>query len=439
MNTDMTKGSIVKTLAVFCAPLVLSGLLQQLYSWTDAFIVGNVNGELHLAAIGATGSVSGLIISLITGFSVGISILSAYLFGSGEKDEIKHVLSSFTIVLSVIFTIICLLGILLSGPALRLLKTPDDIMEISKAYIQIIMAGLPFLMVYNIYSAVLRGVGDSKTALWAIVVSAVSNIILDILFVYGLGFGASGAAVATVISQVFMAVFIVLYSAKKYPYLSFKISKHSVNRKILFRGFRLSIPTALQACVHSTGNLLLQNFMNSFGTQTVAAITTAYRVDSIIMLPMLNLGAGVSTIVAQNTGAGNHTRAKKGMFVGMGLIAVTSVLITSMVIPTGGILISLFGVTEEAVLIGQRFFSIIAMFYLPFGIATAIKGYLDGVGDVIFSSIANIVALIVRIVLSFSYRPVYGNDIIALAESVCWLVLLGICIVRFVLISRKRK
>jgi Na+-driven multidrug efflux pump len=179
--------------------------------------------------------------------------------------------------------------------------------------------------------------------------------------------------------------------------------------------------------------------MNSFGTQTVAAITTAYRIDSIIMLPMINLGAGVSTIVAQNTGAGNHVRAKKGMFAGMGLIALTSVLITSMVIPTGGLLISIFGVTQEAVAIGQRFFGIIAMFYLPFGIATAIKGYMDGVGDVVFSSMANIFALIIRIILSFAYRSAYGNDIIALAESISWVVLLGICVVRFVWISRKRK
>ncbi len=437
MAKDMTQGSLVKVLVQFSLPLLLSGLLQQLYNWSDAFMVGNVEGELSLAAIGSTIPISNLIIMMITGFSLGISILSGHLYGSGEHSELKKVLSSFTVVLSGVFLFVVVGGIIFMKPILQLLQTPEDIFSIANSYLWIILLGMPFLVVYNVYSAVLRGMGDSKTSFLAIVVSSVINVLLDILFVVILHYGVIGAAVSTLIAQVLMAVFMVCYSTKKYPIMRFRIGKHCLDGSILRRGLSLSLPTAMQSSVHSVGNLLLQNLMNGFGTQTVAAITTAYRVDGVIMLPIINLGYGISTVVAQNTGAGNHQRAKRGVFVGMGIITAVAIILTAAVIPTGGALVSLFGVTDESAAIGRTFFNIIAPFYLVFGIAIAIRSFLEGVGDVLFTSIASIVALGIRIILTYTLAAPYGNSIIALAEGLSWGALLLMCFMRFVWKHRK--
>jgi putative MATE family efflux protein len=437
MAKDMTQGSLLKALIQFSFPLLLSGLLQQLYSWSDAFMVGNIEGELSLAAIGSTIPISDLIIMMITGFSLGICVLSGQLYGSGEHSELKKVLSTFTIVLSGIFLLAVVAGILFMRPLLRLLQTPYAILENANSYLLIILLGIPFLVIYNVYSAVLRGMGDSKASFWAIVISSVINVLTDILFVVVLRYGVIGAAVSTVIAQVLMAVFIVCYSIKKYDLMKFRIDKHCIDGKILRRGFSLSLPTAIQSSVHSVGNLTLQNFMNGFGAQTVAAITASYRVDGIIMLPIINFGYGISTVVAQNTGAGNHQRAKRGVFVGMGVMAVVAVILTIAVIPNGGTLVSIFGVTEKSAAIGKTFFSIIAPFYLVYGIATAIRSFLEGVGDVVYTGIISIATLGVRILLTYTLSAQYGNSIIALAEGLSWAVLLLLCVVRFVWKYRK--
>ena len=186
----------------------------------------------------------------------------------------------------------------------------------------------------------------------------------------------------------------------------------------------------IQSSISAFGSLLLQNFMNGFGTQTVAAITTAYRVDTIILLPIINLGSGISTIVAQSFGAGQEKRTRKILGVGTIIMIVVSLLMTALVIPTGGHLISLFGVGYEATEIGRNFFLRIASFYAIFGLATAVRGYLEGLGDVLFSSIAGIASLIARIVLSYALVGVWGNMVIAYAEGFSWGLLLGLYLIR---------
>ena len=438
MAKNLVQGNIVKTLILFSLPLVLSGLLQQLYNWADAFIVGNVEGELQLAAIGGTGAISGLLVTMITGFTVGITILAAYLYGAGQKAELKNVLSSFTLLLGGFFGVIAVLGMVFTSPILRLLDTPADIFAPACRYLRIIFAGIPFLVVYNVYASVLRGMGDSRTPFLAIVVSALTNVLLDILFVAVYRHGVTGAAVATVISQAMMTLFIFAYSTRTYPLLKFRVERKAVNRKILRRGLRLSIPTALQSSVHSAGSLLLQNFMNGFGTHTVAAITTAYRIDMIIMLPLNNLSEGISTITAQNIGAGNRERAKKSLWAGAVLMSAVAIALTVAIIPTGGTLISMFGVHGKAVEIGEKFFRIIALFYFPYGVAIAVKGYLQGLGDVVASGLLSIASLGIRIALSYLFREQAGNAIIAYAEAFSWIALLVMCILRLAYVSRSR-
>ena len=424
MAKDMTKGSIARTLIAFSLPLIFSGLLQQLYSWADAFIVGNAIGEGALAAIGASSVISGLLIAIITGFTAGISILSAKRFGTGDKDAQKKLLNDFSLILGGVFLILALLGAALTQPMLRLLDTPADIFADAAVYLRIIMLGVPFLAVYNVYSAVLRGIGDSRAPFLSVLFSSALNVILDALFVFGFGWGVTGAAAATLLSQALMTAFIVVYAVRKYDFLRFCPGFALTDSALIREGCRLALPITIQSAVSSAGMLILQNFTNSFGTQTVAAITSAYRVDSIILLPIINLGTAISTVTAQNTGAGLHERAKRSLTIGCSIMAVVSLVLTALVVLLGGALVGMFGVTVQVQQIGADFFRALGSFYIVFGLATAIRGYLEGIGDVVFSGVNGIAMLVMRIVLSYALKPVYGNMVIAWAEAYAWCIML---------------
>ena len=423
----------------FSLPLILSGVLQQLYNWADAFIVGNVVGELALAAVGATTTVINFYLMAVTGFTLGLSILFAQKYGSGETEHIPEILSTFSIVFGGVFIILSALGIAAAFPLLGLLHTTRDTVLLAGSYLKIIFAGIPFLAVYNVYAAALRGIGDSRAPFLAILFSSAINVGLDILFVAFLHWGVEGAAAASVLSQAAMAAFLIIYAVKKYPLLRYRLGKRVICRRALRQGVHFGLPPMIQSSVSAFGSLLLQNFMNGFGTQTVAAVTTAYRVDSIILLPIINLGSGISTMTAQSHGGGDGKKARKIFAVGTAMMTVVSLLLTLLIIPTGGHLIALFGAGAAAAEIGTQFFRRIAGFYVFYGLANAMRGYLEGLGDVLYSSIAGILSLGFRIAASYALAALFGNMVIAYAEAFSWVLLLLLYLFRMIWKKRQIK
>ena len=437
MGRNMTQGSIARALVLFTVPLVLSGMLQQIFNWVDAFIVGNVEGELALAGIGAVTSTCNLFITVIVGFTSGLSVLSAQQYGRGEAGELKQSLAAFSLLLSFVFLITAALGMAFTSGILTLMDTPANIFDVSRSYLSIMFAGLPFLAVYNTYSAILRGLGDSRAPFLSVLVCSLFNAGLDVLFVVVFRWGAAGAAGATVISQAAMTIFIVYYTAVKYPFLRYRLSRESLSRGALARGSHFGLPPAIQSGTVSFGNMLLQRFMNGFGDHTVAAITTAYRVDSLLILPIINFGSGVATVVAQNIGAQNPERARKALKTGAVMIAGVSLCLTLFILLAGEFLIAMFGLTPESVSIGKTFFRTIASCYIFYGLAMAVRGYLEGLGDMTFSGAAGIASLVVRILFSYAFSEPSGRMVIAYAEAVSWLTLLGIYLARYTWKSRK--
>ena len=434
MERDIVRGSIAKSMVAFTIPLILSGMLQQLFNWVDAFIVGNVEGELALAAIGATTALYNLFVMVITGFTGGISVLAARNYGMGEREAINRILSTFALLLGGAFTAVAALGALLTPAILRTMDTPADIFSISAGYLRIIFAGVPFLAVYNTYSAVLRGMGNSRAPFLSVLVCSGVNVALDFLFVAMLRYGAAGAALATVLSQGVMTLFLVGYTVKKYPMLRFRPGKR--DWPTAAEGTRFGLPPAIQAGTNSVGNIFLQRFMNSFGEQTVAAITTAYRVDSMLLLPVINFGSGIATVVAQNIGAGKPQRAGQALKTGALMMAGVSLCLTALILFAGEFLIGIFGLTPDSVAIGGTFFRTIASFYVIYSLAMAARGYLEGTGDMVFSGAAGITALAVRIVCSYAFADLFGRQVIAYAEAFSWVVLLGIYLLRLAWRSR---
>lgn len=428
MTGDNDFGSIVRSLIRFSLPLILSGILQQLYSWADAFIVGNVEGELALGAIGSTGTVINFYLLIITGFTVGLSVLFGQAFGGGREDAITQTLSCFAAIFAAAFSVFAFVGSRNAQPILSLLHTTPETVGMARDYLRIVLIGIPFLAVYNVYFAALRGIGDSRAPFYAVLISSCANILLDIVFVAILHRGVGGAAAATVLSQAAMTVFVVIYASRRHPLLRVRIIR--IKPPILREGLHFGIPTMLQSGIGAFGNLLLQNFMNGFGTATVIAITTAYRVDSLMLLPVVNMGSAISALSAQSYGARNRERLEKTRSAGLLVILAASVILTGLVIPFGSRLIALFGAGAEAVAIGRGFFIRLASFYVVFGLTSGMRGYLEGIGDVVYSSAAGIACLITRIAASYALKGFFGNHVIAYAEAISWGVGLALYAVR---------
>ena len=360
---------ILRRLTVFSVPLILSGLLQQLFNWVDALIVGNILGETVLAGVGSTTSLYNLFIMILTGLTSGLSVLFAQQHGEGKPEENAKLLATYAVLLTGIFTIISAAGIVFLGPILTRMDTPPDLYETARAYLGVVLMGIPFLALYNTYAACLRGRGNSAVPFAAVLICSVANGILDWIFIAYCGFGVRGAASATVLSQIAMTVFLVLYTVKACPDLRFSLFRRNKNGTTLRRGASYALPPAIQSSVTAVGNLFLQRFMNSFGEQTVAAITTAYRIDSVLLLPIFNFSTGISTLVAQETGARNPEEARRIFRLGTVMMAGISLGLTALILLTGRFLLSMFGLTMESVSIGADFFRSIATFYVVFGIS----------------------------------------------------------------------
>lgn len=427
----MKHRKIVTELVSFTLPLILSGLFQQLFSWVDAFIVGNINGEAALAAIGATNSIYSLFVSLITGFTSGLSVLCAQMHGRGEKERIRETLSSNVFVLTLVFLFISIAGIVFTGSLLVLMDTPENISSQAESYLSIMMAGIPFLVVYNVYSAVLRGEGNSRAPFTAVLVSSISNVVLDLLFVAGFGMSCAGAAAATVIAQAAMTVYLVIYTVVRYPHLRFRFFSRPAGAHTLKKSAVFGFPPSVQSGITSAGNVVLQSFMNGFGEKTVAAITTAYRVDTVILLPIINLGSGISTLVAQREGSGDRESALKVLHAGLVLMVCVSAALTLLVFTFGASLIAMFGLSGDTVLIGRSFFRGLSTFYVVFGLSMALRGFIEGRGDMLASGLLGISSLVVRIIMSYVMKPFFGNMTIAYAEAVAWIYQLIVYFIRF--------
>ena len=427
----MKHRKIVTELVSFTLPLILSGLFQQLFSWVDAFIVGNVNGEAALAAIGATNSIYSLFVSLITGFTSGLSVLCAQMHGRGEKERIRETLSSNVFVLTLVFLFISIAGIAFTGSLLALMDTPENISSQAESYLSIMMAGIPFLVVYNVYSAVLRGEGNSRAPFTAVLVSSISNVVLDLLFVAGFGMSCAGAAAATVIAQAAMTVYLVIYTVVRYPHLRVRFFSRPADAHTLKKSAVFGFPPSVQSGITSAGNVVLQSFMNGFGEKTVAAITTAYRVDTVILLPIINLGSGISTLVAQREGSGDRESALKVLHAGLVLMVCVSAALTLLVFTCGSSLIAMFGLSGDTVLIGRSFFRGLSTFYVGFGLSMALRGFIEGRGDMLASGLLGISSLVVRIIMSYIMKPFFGNMTIAYAEAVAWIYQLIVYFLRF--------
>ncbi len=422
MSNDMTKGDVFKTLLYFTVPLILSGLLQQLYYITDSIIVGNFIGEAALATIGVSSPVLNIFIYVITGLVSGYTILISQFYGAKEYIKVSRLTNTFFVFIVASSCLAALLGLIFKENILVLLHTPNEILNSASDYLAIVFAGIPAVVIYNLCSSLLRGIGNSKTPLYAIVISSIVNVALDLIFIRLFNWGIKGAAIATVIAQILSCVYLLVYIHKNYPMFKISTNRSLIDFTLFIESMKLGLPRVIQTSVASVGALLLQNIMNSFGIDVVTAITTAYKIDTLTILPIINISVAISIFVGQNVGADNMARAKEGLHKGIIIILSISIAITAIVVSGGWIFMKAFGVSNSVADIGQRFFRICAIFYPILGLENAYGAFLQGNKDVIFSSVGNVLTLAVRVILSYTLASSLKVDVIAISEMCSWVL-----------------
>ena len=268
---DLTQGREGKLIFAFALPMLIGNVFQQLYNTVDSIIVGNTLGKTALAAVGASFPLVFLLVALIIGLTMGSTVLIAQFYGAGRLDQVKKTIDTTYIFLFVAALVCTLLGLVSSKPLLKLLKTPAEIFPLAQTYLQIIIAGLIFTFGFNTISAVLRGLGNSKTPLYFLILSTLLNIVLDLVFILSFGWGVAGAAWATVIAQAVSFLLSQIYLARRFELFRFDLKKITFDRTIFLTTLKIGLPTGIQQMLVATGMMALSRIVNNFGTTAVAA------------------------------------------------------------------------------------------------------------------------------------------------------------------------
>jgi len=380
-TSDMTTGNVYLLIIRFAIPLLLGNLFQQLYNTVDAIILGNYVGKEALAAVGATSQFVNTLIGFFMGFSTGGSILISQFFGAKKLNELKktvHTLILSTIILGIIFT---LLGMNLNLVLLKLNSTPEDVLPAAHTYLTIHFEGIIFLMLYNAGAGILRAVGDSKRPVYFLIISSITNVVLDLLFVVNFGWGIKGAAYATLISQAVSAILVLYTLTASNEVYKFSVKHLKIDRPILLKIVKLGVPGGLQMSITSFSNIFVQGYINRFGSDCMAGWASFNKIDQICLLPMQSLQLSSTTFTGQNYGAGNIERAKKGTFAAviMAMSIGAVLLIILQLFPDQ--LIALFNKERGVRYYGRYFIRVCSLFYIIRVFNPVLAGSLRGFGN----------------------------------------------------------
>lgn len=378
---DMTVGTPWEDILLFTVPMLIGNIAQQLYNTVDSVVVGNYVGDNALAAVGSAGPILNLLIVLFIGISVGASIMVSQYFGARKREDLSVAIANSIVLTGISSVIVMVLATVAARPLLVLLKTPDSILDWCTSYLRILFLGISGLAFYNILSGILRGLGDSISALWYLIVSSVLNIILDLVFVIRFDMGVSGVALATVIAQAISAVLCLLKLMRMKDLFDFKARYFKLTRQHGYNIIRLGLPSGITQAIMSMAMLVVQSLTNSFGEQFIASNVIVMRVDGFAMLPNFSFGTAMTTYAGQNVGARAYDRvtqgARQGTFMAIGF----SASITALILLFGRHLMAIFTNTEDLVILSMNMMRILAVGYIAMAIIQSLSGVMRGAGD----------------------------------------------------------
>ena len=426
MARDMTKGNITGHLIAYAVPLVFGNLFQQLYHTVDSVVVGQFYGKEALAAVGAAGPIMNILTFLIVGLSIGASVLMASYFGAKEYQNLKDEFATSVLsglVLTIVLSVIALSG---SHLFICLTQTPAEISAQASLYLQIISFGLIFTFFYNIFSAALRAIGDSRAPLYVLILTTIVNVFLDVFLVGYCHLGVSGAAIATILSQGVSALALFIYIWAKVPMLRLGIRDLRVKTSMLKRTIDFSSISAIQQTILYVGRLLVQSGVNALGVDAVAAFNAVSIIDSYVLAPGDSLAASITTYSAQNLGAKEYERIPQGLRKIL-VIAEIYIILTAVAVllcrhPLLGIFLKPNEI--EALRQGMSYLIPMAVFYFLSGITNSFQGYYRGIGHLKITLFATLVQIPVRVAISYALFGRLGIQAVAIGTAIGWMCMI---------------
>lgn len=407
---DMTVGKPMSNLVRFAVPLLIGNIAQQLYSTVDSIVVGKYVGDGALAAIGASGPLINLLLVLFMGVSVGAGIMVAQYFGARDKENLSDSIGTAitaTIVSSVFITVV---GLLITDGAMTLLKTPEDIFDMTCAYLKICFIGMLGCAFYNILAGILRGLGDSVTPLIFLLVACGLNIVLDIWFVAGFNMGVAGAAWATIISQAISAVLSLIRLLTMHDVVRLTLRGLWPKKSLLMQLIRLGLPSGITQAIFSLAMIVVQSLTNSFGSEIIAVNTVVMRVDGFAMMPNFTFGTAITTFAGQNIGAGKLDRVEKGTKDCLKLGLSVSVVMVSAILIFGKYLMVLFTDTPSVIETGVLALRILAVGYVAMAVTQILSGVMRGAGDTMTPMwISMITTVLIRVPIAYLLNWILGT------------------------------
>ena len=376
----MTEGVIWKEILLFSIPLLLGNLFQQLYNAVDSVVVGNYIGAQALAAVGSSAPVINLLVSFFMGLAVGAGVIISRYFGARKKEELHlavHTSLALTFAAGLVMTLI---GVLISPYVLQWVGTPSDVMESSVLYLRIYFLGILSVMVYNMGSGILRAVGDSRNPLYFLIVSSVTNIILDMLFVIVFHMGIAGVGWATLIAQTISAVLTMLLLMRTKEEYQVKLKHIRFHKHMLYEIVRLGLPSGLQNAIVSFSNVIVQSNINAFGSLAMAGCGSYTKIDGFAILPVMSYSMALTTFTGQNMGAKKYDRVKQGAKTGILMSVITIVCISALLLMLGPNVLAIFSSDPTVINYGLYMMHVLAPGYIFLAISHAFNGIIRGAG-----------------------------------------------------------
>ena len=380
-DVDMTEGSIMRHLINFAIPLLVGNIFQQLYNMVDTWVVGNYVSNEAFSAVGSLGPIANMLIGIFMGLSSGAGVVISQYYGAKRYDKVQdtvHTSIVMTLVLAALFTVI---GIFMTPYMLHFMKTPDNVFPESKTYLTIYFAGIIGLMIYNIGSGILRAVGDSKRPFYFLVVSAVLNTVLDLLFVLVFHMGVAGVALATIIAQGVSAVLVLIALLRSHTCIRLEVRRLKMHWDMLAKIIKVGIPAAIQMAITSFSNVFVQSYINFFGADCMSGWTAYAKIDQLILLPMQSLALSSTTFVGQNLGRNLVDRAKKGIRISLLMSIAATLILMLPVILFAPSLVAFFNNKPEVIEYGTLMLRWLSPFYVLCCVNQIYSGALRGAGD----------------------------------------------------------
>ncbi|MGN1408941.1 MAG: MATE family efflux transporter [Eubacteriales bacterium] len=444
---DLTKGPIISLMLRFCLPILLGNLMQQFYNMVDSAIVGQFVGTNALAAVGATGSITFLVIGFVDGMCAGFCIPVAQAFGAGNESLLKRCVWNIIYLAAASSIVLMTVTSLCLGSMLNAMNFPEDIYADSFIYLRVIFLGIPATIAYNTQAGLMRAMGNSRAPLMILIASSIVNVVLDLLLVRVFGLGVFGAALATIISQIASSVACFVYIRKNFSFLSQtdggeRKFSFAISKRLVFSG----LPMALQYSITAIGSVLIQTAVNGFGSLVVASVTAANKVQSFVHLPFSTLGVTLSTWCGQNIGASDYDRVRRGFWAGMVIATVYSIAMGVFMYFCGEYISLIFIDSDEPRLVEllayvREFLRKNCVYYIPLGVLTVCRFSLQGLEYGFTAMFAGVFEMVARSVMALWAVGYFGFNAICYANPAAWfaacLLLVPACLVIFPKIKRR--